>query len=126
MTGHALWQRALTLLGCSADGTQATGGATLQRHALAVVNQIAAEAWYAAHDTPFEPLASLAQPLPLPPVVTDTVLPYGVAMLAAQLMGDNDNQTLFALLYDQHRSGAVRTERRVRDCLPAPHHGGGL
>lgn len=125
MTGHDLWQRALLLLGCdTADGT-VPAGASMQRRALAVVNQITAEAWYAAESTPYTPLTSLAQPLPVPAATADTVLPYGVAMLAAQLMGDADNQTLYAVLYDQHRAGAARTARRVRDVLPVPRNGGG-
>ena len=99
-----------------ADGAVPFGDG-VYKQALPYVNQIAAELWYAEHTEPFVPLLSLHTAIPLPTVVLQTVMPYGVAMLTAGALGDADNQAIFARLYDARRVPARGTEHIV-DCLP--------
>ena len=40
-------------------------------------------------------------------------MPYGVAMLMAQTVGDGDNQSLYAALYNRKRAGMTKSDRRV-------------
>ena len=120
MTGTDCFKQALSLLGYTdtyGDGG-VPGGAALYRQALPVLNQIVADLWYVGSDEPFSPLTAPGDTVPLPPRVAQTVLPWGVAMLLAQITGDADNQTVFAAQYDQRRSSAAVTGGRVRDRLP--------
>lgn len=119
MTGTEAFRRALSLLNYTeprADGG-VPGGEVLYRRALPVLNQIAADLWYRGNTAPYPTLTALNEPIPLPPAVADNVLPYGVAMLLAQLSGDADAQTLMAAQYDQRR-GAAATVTYLRDRLP--------
>ncbi len=95
-----------------------TVGSALQKQAVGLADQIAAELWYAATDAAYIPLTSPAQVVPLPDQTVRTVLPYGVAMLIAQVQGDADNQAVFAALYDGRRSLACQQSGRVEDRLP--------
>lgn len=122
MTGQEVIQQAMTLLGYEAEVGGLPGGESPGRRALTVVNTVAADAWYDAHEEPYTPLSTLAQALPFSDAVARTVLPYGVAMLLAQLQGDVDNQTLFATLYDQRRSRVGGRQRRIVDAWPTACH----
>ena len=120
MTGTVAFRQALSLLNYTdthGDGG-VPGGAALQRRALPVLNQIVADLWYIGSNEPFVPLAALGEEIPLPLPTVLNVLPYGVAMLLAQIEGDADNQTLFAAQYDQRRSSAAHAGERIRDHLP--------
>ncbi len=116
MNGAVVFRQALSLLNYT-DSDGVPGGTALYRRALPLLNQIAADLWYMANDTPFCPLSSLADELPLPEAVVLGIVPFGLAMLIAQTEGDADNQTLFAAQYDQRRSGAG-AGARIRDRLP--------
>ena len=102
-------------------GVNAGGNADLNRRALPLINQIYADLWQPrqAGDT-FAPLTATNQALQLEESVAIGILPYGVAMLLAQTEGDGDNQTVFARLYNQKRSGAIRQGDRIGDRLPRP------
>lgn len=120
MTGTVVFRQALSLLNYTdthGDGG-VPGGAALYKRALAVLNQIVADLWYIGSDEPFVPLATLGDEIPLPLPTVLNVLPYGVAMLLAQIEGDADNQTLFAAQYDQRRSSTAREGGRMLDRLP--------
>ena len=120
MTGTVVFRQALSLLNYTdthGDGG-VPGGAALYKRALPVLNQIVADLWYIGSDEPFVPLTAPSDEIPLPLPVVLGVLPYGVAMLLAQIEGDADNQTLFAAQYDQRRSSAARTGGRICDRLP--------
>ena len=95
-----------------------TVGDALQKQAVGLVDQITAELWYAVTEATYVPLTSPAQVVPLPDRTARTVLPYGVAMLIAQVQGDADNQAVFAALYDGRRSLACTQSGRVTDGLP--------
>ena len=119
MTANEALQQALTLLNYrdhAADGGVPCGDG-VYKNALSLINQVAAELWYRDNDSPFVPLAALSEPLPLTEAVAQTVLPYGVAMLIAQTLGDMDNQTVYAALYDARRATARQSER-IADRLP--------
>ncbi len=65
----------------------------------------------------FEELGTLTDEPKLPPRAADDVMPYGVAMLMAQTIGDADHQGLFASLYNKKRS-TLTTRQHRRDVLP--------
>ena len=103
MTVRDVIRRVLALLGHTDPlAGDVPGGNDLYRRVLPLVHQIAAELWYRDHTEP-PPALELHSELPLSPVLVQTVLPYGVAMLLAQADGDVDNQTLYASLYDARR-----------------------
>lgn len=118
-TGEQIKDRALQLLNYTdahgrVDGTLF---ADVTARSLALVNQIYAELWYALEAGGFEELASLTQPLALPRRVIDEVMPYGVAMLMAQSIGDADNQSMMADVYNQKRALLTHKNRR-EDVMP--------
>ena len=117
MTGRDCLRQAMSLLNYTDDRAGGMPGGAIYRHALAYINQIAAQLWYAEHSTPFAPLTTLENAVPLSDEAARTVLPYGVAMLLAAAAGDTDNQTLYAALFDGRRC-AVRGECRIEDRLP--------
>ncbi len=118
-TGEEIKNRALQLLNYTdaygrVDGTLY---ADVTARSLALVNQIYAEVWYAYQEEGFEELASLTQTLQLPRRAIDEVMPYGVAMLMAQSIGDGDNQAMMADIYNQKRALLTQRNRR-KDVMP--------
>ena len=84
---------------------------------LALVNQVYADIVYALCQTGFRELATLTDEIDLPEHVINDMMPYGVAMLTAQTLGDADNQSLFADLYNRKRAKLTRSSKR-KDVLP--------
>lgn len=92
--------------------------ADVTARSLALVNRIYADCWYALEgERPFVELATLTETVALPPRVIDNVMPYGVAMLIAQSLGDGDNQSMMTDLYNQKRAILTQVRRR-RDVMP--------
>lgn len=119
-TGEEIKARAMQLLNYTdQDGhIDSTMFADVTARSLALVNQIYADCWYALEgDRPFAELASLTEPVALPARVVENVMPYGVAMLIAQSLGDGDNQSMMADLYNQKRATLTHLRRR-RDVMP--------
>lgn len=118
-TGEEIKNRALTLLNYTdqngrLDSTMYTD---VVSRSLAVVNQIYADLWYALHSRGFQELSTLTDDVHLPERVVNDCMPYGVAMLLAQTIGDADNQSMMTDLYNQKR--ATLTHSRFRkDVLP--------
>jgi hypothetical protein len=106
MTGMVMFEKAMEMLGySSADGI--SGKADLLKKGLTVINNIYAELYYAWQDAsvkPFSPLKSINEEIDLPPLVLDTIMPYGVAMYLAQSEGDADNQNLYSMIYNQKKT----------------------
>lgn len=118
-TGEDVKNRALQLLNYTdqngrLDSTMYTD---IAARALAVVNQIYGDLWYAVRDRGFLPLATITDELTLPEQVINDVMPYGVAMLLAQSIGDADNQSMMADLYNRKRAALTHIRRR-RDVIP--------
>ncbi|WP_458452521.1 hypothetical protein, partial [Alistipes finegoldii] len=63
------------------------------------------------------PLGNLSDELCLPERVRHEVMPYGVAMLMAQTIGDADNQSLMTALYNRKRALLTHLRRR-KDVMP--------
>lgn len=118
-TGEQIKNRAMQLLNYTDQNGRldSTMYADLTARGLAVVNQIYAEVWYALYDKGFEELGTLTDELDLPERVVNDVMPYGVAMMLAQSIGDADNQSLYADLYNQKR-GLLTHARRRKDVIP--------
>lgn len=112
-TGEELWNRALRLLHY-ADIRRMDGG---EETALAIINQVASDLWYGTREGDFSPLSELSDPLPLTGRLVEDVMPYGVAMLLSQNLGDADSQALFASLYNQKRARMRGGESRL-DVMP--------
>jgi len=118
-TGEEVKNRALQLLNYTdARGrADSTLFADVVARSLAIVNQVYAECWYSCQSDGFEELGSLTQELQLPRRMIDEVMPYGTAMLMAQSIGDADNQTMMADLYNQKRA-LLTTMTRREDVMP--------
>ena len=118
-TGEEIKNRALVLLNYTDQNGRlnATMYTDIAARSLAIVNQIYADLWYALYSGGFEELATLTDEVRLPERVTNDCMPYGVAMLLAQSIGDADHQSMMADVYTQKR--AALTHRRFRkDVLP--------
>lgn len=114
MTGLDVIKKALLLLNYTDNSGHVdsrVSGAAAAR-GLGILNQLLADEWYTRNDTPFTPLTAATQPLPCSERVAQDVLPYGVAMLLAQGEGDGENQSIFAVLYNQKRAAYTHTESR--------------
>lgn len=121
MTGREIFSRALSLAGYtdSSGNTNARQFAELQKNALVLVDQICADLHGIETDgAEYTSLRSMDEAVALSERTAGTVAPYGVAMYAAQLEGDDTNQGLFAALYNQKRSSVSRPTTRIRDVLP--------
>lgn len=113
-TGEQVKTRALQLLNYTNQQGRLDSAmyADVTARALSLINQIYSDVWYGLHDEGFEELPSLADELCLPERVIDDVMPYGVAMLFAQTIGDADNQSLMATMYNRKRAGLSHLRRR--------------
>ncbi len=119
-TGEEVKNRALQLLNYTDQNGRVDSAmyADVTARSLAMVNQVYAECRYALEGArPFEELPTLTEPLCLPERVVREVMPYGVAMLMAQSLGDGDNQALMADMYNQKRGLLTRLHRR-KDVMP--------
>lgn len=84
---------------------------------LAVVNQIYADIRYCLCAQGVRELETLTEEIDLPEQIVNDVMPYGVAMLTAQTLGDADNQSLFADLYNRKRTRLTHATKRG-DVMP--------
>ena len=118
-TGEEVKNRALQLLNYTDQNGRmdALMYADVTARILPLVNQIYSDVWYGLYDDGFEELGAITDELQLPERVINEVMPYGVAMLIAQTLGDADNQSMMAAHYNRKR--AVMTHKRERkDVLP--------
>ena len=121
MTGRDVFSAAVRLLNYTntygeLDGNQ---GTEMWKRSLAIVNQIYADVSFIEnHTAAFVPLKNIHETLHVSDRTASDVMPYGVAMLFAQNENDGDNQTLFAMLYNQKRSAVPRAPMRIQDVLP--------
>ena len=118
-TGEQIKQRALELLNYTDQNGRVDNAlyADIAARSLALVNQIYAELWYALKPCGFEELPSLSETIGLPERVRNDCMAFGVAMLMAQSIGDADNQSMMADLYNQRRASLTHVYRR-RDVMP--------
>lgn len=118
-TGEEIKNRALQLLNYTDQNGRIDGAmyTDIAARALAVINQIYGDLWYTVHRVGFCPLPTLTDELNLPERVRNDVMPYGVAMLLAQTIGDGDNQAMMADLYNQKRASLTHQCHR-RDVIP--------
>ena len=112
MTGKTVLDRAAVLAGRPRSETPWGDG--LHRSALAFVDQIASELWYALSEAPYLPLTDLNTPLPLPDEAL-SALAYGVAMLFARAEGDLTAHTLLGSEYDRLRAPLCRQSAPILD-----------
>ena len=119
-TGQDLMERAMLLLGYTDEfgGVDGQGGADLLRRGCAVVNQIYADLWFAREQGRFMPLNGLTESIRLPAKLLQDVMPYGVAMLLADVAGDGEAQARFAALYNMKRAQTRGTPMVRRDSIP--------
>lgn len=118
-TGEEVKNRALELLNYTDRNGRLDGAmyADVTARALALVNQVYGDLWYGLYDSGFEELPTLTEELRLPARVVNDVMPYGVAMLMAQTIGDADNQSLMTELYNRKRASLTHMRRR-KDVMP--------
>lgn len=118
-TGKEILDRVIRLLDYTDTYGQADSlqFAEVYKRGLTALNQIYADLWFAERSDPFNELTTLDQSLDLSDRTIHDILPYGVAMLLAQGLGDGDNQALYASLYNQKRCSICRKSLRM-DVLP--------
>ena len=118
-TGEQIKERAFCLLNYTDQNGRVdnTLYADVAARALALINQIYAELWYACCPCGFKELGSLSEEICLPERVINDCMAFGVAMLMAQSVGDADNQSMMADLYNQRRAALAHICRR-RDVMP--------
>ena len=116
MTAKQLFERAMLLLGyvdANGDVLVDTG---LQKRAVAMMNQIAADLALAADPNAApEPIVRLSEDVPLLGRAALDAAPYGVAMLLAGAQGDIDAKATFATVYNRKRAvcGGVSARQNV-------------
>ena len=118
-TGEQIKNRALLLLNYTDQNGRlnSTMYADVTARVLPLLNQIYSDVWYGLFDSGFDELAAMTDELHLPERVINEVMPYGVAMLIAQTLGDADNQSLMTAHYNRKR--ALLTQLRHRkDVMP--------
>ncbi|MCL2884517.1 MAG: hypothetical protein FWF49_03425 [Oscillospiraceae bacterium] len=121
MTGRALLNEALYLLGYTKPTGEADGSHTgaLMRRGLTAVNQIVADLYPIEHPrTPLPAVADMSRPLPLSDQACRDAAVYGVAMLLAGAEGDALNEAQQAAVYNQKRTRLPRPPERRADVLP--------
>ncbi len=114
MTGNEIFKQAMQLNGYDFKDKEKFIG-----FALTFVNQIYCDLHYATKNTDFMPLESLENEISLPHRVLCDILPYGVAMLFAENVGDGTKQQLFSMKYNSKRAGLTVGDK-VKDVMPAP------
>ena len=115
MNSKQLFERAMLLAGyvdVNGDVLVDTG---LQKRAVAIVNQIAAD--LTVGNVAPSPITRLGQELTLDGKAAEAA-PYGVAMLLAAAQGDTDAQAIFAVIYNRKRAGAGGFAETRQDVLP--------
>lgn len=118
-TGEQVKNRALQLLNYTDRDGRLDGAmyADVTARALPLINQIYSDVWYGLYDEGFEELGAVTDAFQLPERVINDVMPYGVAMLFAQTIGDADNQSMMTEYYNRKR--AILTHKRHRkDVMP--------
>ena len=118
-TGEEIKNRALQLLNYTDQNGRLNSEmyADVTARVLPLINQIYSDVWYGLYDDGFEELGAVSDTVRLPRRVAADVMPYGVAMLIAQTIGDADNQSMMATLYNRKR--ALLTHLRTRkDVIP--------
>lgn len=121
-TGKEVLNRALELLGYTnnignVDGSQ---DAELFKRGKAVVSQIYDDLKRidkAADKT--VSYADMNASIPLSPEAVDDIMPYGVAMMIADLDNNGVAQAKFADLYNQKRRSVPRNVLTITDVIPA-------
>lgn len=118
-TGEEVRNRAMQLLNYTDQNGRLDSAMYTDVYArsLAVVNQIYADLWYARYSDGFCELPTLTDEIALPDRLIHEAMPYGVAMLLAQTIGDADNQSMMADLYNQKRARLTHRRDR-RDVMP--------
>ena len=118
-TGEQVKNRALELLNYTDQNGRLNGEiyADVTARAIPLLNQIYADLWYALYDSGFEELAAVTDCVRLPTRILQDVMPYGVAMLMAQSIGDADNQSMMATLYNRKRALLTHVRER-KDVMP--------
>ena len=115
MNSKQLFERAMLLAGyvdVNGDVLVDTG---LQKRAVAIINQIAAD--LTIGETAASPVTRLGQELTLGGKAAEAA-PYGVAMLLAAAQGDADTQALFTMIYNRKRAGVGGFAQTRQDVLP--------
>lgn len=117
MTVNEIYLRALTLLGYVNYDGEISSEYELKRQAIAAINQVYAELYFAIGKQEFNAVNSSSDIIELPERILHDVMPYGVAMFIAQNQNDGDSQALFAHIYNKKRA-SIRMENNVQDVMP--------
>lgn len=122
MTVGDVCEQAQRLLGYT-NNVGFTNDADLRAKIIAQVNIIYADLYYACgleRYKKFDTVALVTDEVTLPDKVMDDCFIYGVCQIIAAAEGDADNQSYFAMMYNQKRSHCSHFEKAI-DVFPMPY-----
>lgn len=115
MTAENIIDKAVELLGYN-DINGTTAAARYQTAALTAVNTVYSDLYYLSNEKGFNSV-DLYGEINLSERILNDVMPFGVAALIAQSMGDSDNQSFYSQMYNLKRKSAV-AHSEIQDVLP--------
>ena len=89
----------------------------LQGIALSALNSIYSDLYYLQNTEGYKPIGSANEDVLVSEQIANDVMPYGIASMIAQSVGDTNNQQYFTMLYNQKRKKATR-QIEITDSLP--------
>lgn len=125
-TAREVLERAMHLCGMtdSAGAIDRERDADMIRRGLPLTEQMVCDLYLLEHPDADPPeIKSSDTVIPLSARTVNDILPYGVAMLLAQVNGDAGAQSAFAAIYNQKRQSARRRTAAVTDVLPTGEWG---
>lgn len=117
LTGENAILRAIALLGVLPTDSGGQPHAALMAHGETAVTAITQELYLQENGTPPDELPDITAPLPLSETAAETVLPFGVAMMLASMVGDTAQESYMRGMYRQKR-GLLTHFAPKSDCLP--------
>ena len=116
MTALEAFNTAAALTGYDGIIGENSGKDELLSKGLAAVDRIYSDLHYAVYGDEAErvKIKTMSDEIPLPPRVTDDILPYGVAMLLSLWEGDGENNQIWAQVYNEKR-GTITKISKISD-----------
>lgn len=120
MTAKDMISKAIVLLGYNDDRGN-TSDSRFQIASKTAVNSVMAELFYCLNNDGFKEIEALSDEIKLPERVLYNIMPYGVASLIAESIGDADKQAYFGAIYNRRLAQLSHSEPFV-DEIPYPEY----
>ena len=120
MTAKDMISKAIMLLGYNDDRGNVSNS-RFQVTSKNAVNTIYSELFYCLNSEGFNEIVTLSDEINLPERVLYNVMPFGVASLIAEGLGDSDKQAYFGTLYNRRIAQLSHSEEMI-DEIPCPYY----